>query len=158
MEQKRIAVIRLKGNTGLSKQIRDTFKILRLYKKQNCVVIKNTPEYIGMLNMIKDCVTWGEINEETFKLLLQKRGRLARKKQLTEDYLKEKLKITTDGFAKDFFDFKKELSDIPGIKLFFKLSPPRKGFEPKGLKAHYSLGGSLGYRKDKINDLLKRMI
>ncbi|MEK6904211.1 MAG: 50S ribosomal protein L30 [Nanoarchaeota archaeon] len=158
MEQKRVAVIRLKGDVGLKRGFRDTFKMLKLYKKQNCVVIKNTPEYIGMLNVIKDCATWGEIDEETFKLLLQKRGRLARKKSLTEDYLKDKLKTTIADFARDFFSFKKELSDIPGVKLFFKLSPPRHGFEPKGLKAHFSMGGALGYRKDKINDLLRRMM
>ena len=43
-------------------------------------------------------------------------------------------------------------------KLIFKLNPPRKGFERKGIKTPFSLGGALGDRKNKINDLIKRMI
>ena len=40
----------------------------------------------------------------------------------------------------------------------FKLSPPRGGFERKGIKTSFTLGGALGYRADKINDLIKRMV
>ena len=137
--------------------IRKTFKLLRLYKKNHSIVIPNTPQYIGMLEKIKDSATWGEVAEDTVKLLLIKRGKLPGNKALTEDYIKEKLKMTLDGFVKEFMDFKRNLGDIPGLKLFFKLSPPRKGFESKGIKIPYSMGGALGYRKDNINDLVKRM-
>jgi len=40
----------------------------------------------------------------------------------------------------------------------FMLHPPRGGFERKGVKKPFSLGGALGDRKEKINDLLKKMI
>ena len=40
----------------------------------------------------------------------------------------------------------------------FKLSPPKGGFERKGIKNPFSLGGALGYRSDNINDLIKRMV
>lgn len=158
MEQKRIAVVRIRGSIGIKQPIESTMKMLRLYKKNNCVIISNTDNYVGMLRKVKDYVTWGEIDDKTFRLLLEKRGRLARKESLTENYLKEKLKLDYDGFVKDFFSFRKELGDIPGFKLFFKLHPPEGGFERKGVKVPFSLGGVLGYRKDKINDLIKRMI
>ena len=45
-----------------------------------------------------------------------------------------------------------------GSKLIFTLSPPRKGFERRGIKTPFSLGGALGDRKEKINTLIKRMI
>ncbi len=45
-----------------------------------------------------------------------------------------------------------------GLKPFFRLHPPIKGFERKGTKQHYSVGGVYGNRGEKINDLLKRMI
>src|SRR3989344_5510737 len=96
--------------------------------------------------------------KETFKLLLEKRGKLPGHKPLTSDYLKEKLKSDFDSFAQDFMSFKKELKDIPGLKKFFRLNPPTHGFDRKGIKVPYSLGGALGYRKEKINDLVKRMI
>ena len=40
----------------------------------------------------------------------------------------------------------------------FKLCPPKGGFERKGIKNPFSLGGALGYRAKEINDLIKRMI
>ena len=158
MEKKKIAVIRIRGTIGLKIQARDTFKLLRIYKKNYCVIIENTPHYVGMLNKIKDYATWGEIDSKTFQSLLEQRGRLAANKKLTSEYLKEKTKLDFDSFVKEFFEFKKSLKDIPGVKFFFRLSPPRKGFERKGIKVPFSLGGVLGYRKEKINDLLMRMI
>lgn len=159
MENKQyIAVVRVRGTIGIRKESRDTLKILRLYKKNNCIIIPNTPAYIGMIKKVKDYTTWGEINEETFRLLLQKRGRLPRNKILTQEYLKEKTKLDFDSFVKEVFAFKKTLKDVPGLKLFFRLSPPRKGFERKGIKVQFSQGGALGYRKEKINELIQRML
>jgi len=158
MEMQKIAVIRIRGTMGLRKEVRDTFKLLRLYKKNYCIVVENTPYYVGMLNKIKYYSTWGEINQETFKSLLEKRGKLARKQKLTPQYLKQKTDLDFDTFTKEFFTFKKNLKDIPGLKLFFRLSPPRKGFERKGIKVPFSQGGVLGYRKEKINDLIMRMV
>jgi len=154
----RVAIIRIKGKPGLKVDIRKTLDLLTLYKKYHCVVVPNTPTYMGMLNVVKNTVTWGELDEETFRSLLEKRGRLPGKMSLTESYLKEKISMTLSEFTKKFMEFKAELKDVPGLKTFFKLSPPRKGFEQKGIKAQYSMGGVLGYRKNKINDLIKRMV
>ena len=154
----RIAVIRIRGRVHLRQEIEDTMKMMRMYRKNTCIIIKGTEAQVGMLQKVKDYVTWGEIDEETFKLLMEKRGRVAGNTKLTPEYLKDKMKMDYDAFAKEFFTFKKELKDIPGMKLFFKLCPPRHGFERKGIKKPFSLGGVLGYRKEKINDLLKRMM
>lgn len=156
--QTRIAVIRIRGRVGIKKEAKDTMDMLRLYKRNTCVVIPNTPTYIGMLIKVKDYTTWGEIDEPTFKELMEKRAKIMGKKPLTEQYLKAKLNISLNDFIKDFFSFKKELKDIPGLKPFFKLKPPEKGFERKGVKVPFSLGGVLGYRKANINELLKRML
>ena len=40
----------------------------------------------------------------------------------------------------------------------FHLASPRGGFERKGIKKTYSEGGVLGYRAEKINELVKRML
>ena len=155
---KRIAIVRITGNCRIKKEIEYTFKTLRLYRKNNCIVIPNTPSYVGLLKKVKDFVTWGEIDEATFTELLLKRGKLPAKKSLDEAYIKAKTKLSAQDFVKEFFAFKKELRDIHGLKLFFRLNPPVKGFEIKGTKKPFSQGGALGYRKDKINELIKRMI
>jgi large subunit ribosomal protein L30 len=40
----------------------------------------------------------------------------------------------------------------------YALHPPVKGFERKGTKMPFSRGGAYGYRKEKINDLIMRML
>lgn len=158
MNKQRIALIRIKGKPGLNKTLKSTLQLLRLYKKHNCVVIENTPQYIGMIEQVKEVITWGEIDEQTFRALLEKRGRLPGTMKLTKEYLKAKCNTDFETFTKEFMACKRELKDIPGLKLFFKLNPPVHGFERKGLKVPYSLGGVVGYRKDKINGLLARMM
>ncbi|MEA3379065.1 MAG: 50S ribosomal protein L30 [Nanoarchaeota archaeon] len=158
MNKTRIAIIRISGNCGLRFVIKDTLKMLRLYKKFTCIVIPNTPAYLGMLKKVKDFVTWGEIDDKTFTELLLKRGKLPGKQVISEQYIKAKTKLSVSDFVKEYFAFKKDLKDIPGLKSFFRLNPPKNGFEKKGTKKPFSMGGVLGYRKDKINELIKRMI
>jgi len=155
---KQIAIIRIRGKVGLHREVRDTLNMLRLYGQNQCVVVPSNPSYTGMIFKVKDYITWGEVDEETLTLLLQKRGKLAGKKQLTDEYVKNKLKLDIISFAKEVFEMKKQLKDVPGLKPFFKLHPPVGGYERKGIKKPFSLGGVLGYRKDKINDLIKRMV
>jgi len=40
----------------------------------------------------------------------------------------------------------------------YALPPPKGGFERNGTKKPYTTHGALGYRGDKINDLLKKMM
>lgn len=47
--------------------------------------------------------------------------------------------------------------DFDTVRVYF-LKPPVGGFERKGIKAPYTTGGVLGYRKEKIADLLKKMM
>ena len=155
---KKIAVVRIRGNIGLPRPVKDTLKKLRLYKANYCAILPNTPEAIGMLDRVKDYVTWGEVDSETIKSLLNARGRLPSNKPLQEEYMKEKTKMSIDEFSKSLIEGKKSFKDVPGLKPFFRLKPPTGGFERKGIKKQYSLGGSLGYRREKMNDLIKKMI
>jgi large subunit ribosomal protein L30 len=156
--KKRIAVVRVKGKPGLKVGIKKTLQFLRLYKKHHCVIISSTPTQIGMLETLKHVATWGELDNETCKLLFEKRGRVAGKKPLTDAYVKEKIKCSLAEFATKYMNFQAELDNVPGMKKFFKLSPPRQGFEKKGIKTPFSMGGVVGYRKEKINNLIQRMI
>ena len=154
----KIVVIRIRGDRGLDTKRKDSLKKLRLFRKNSCIILTNTKNIQGILFKLKDQITWGEVTEENFKLLLSKRGRLPANKPLTEEYLKGKTKLDLSSFSKTFFEDKITLKDIPGLKLFFRLSPPLHGFERKGVKKPFSQGGVTGYRKEKINDLIKRMI
>src|SRR3990167_686480 len=69
-----LAAVRIRGRTMVRTTIVDAMNMLRLYKNNFCVVLPNTPTYVGMLKQAKDYITWGEIDDETFKLLVEKRG------------------------------------------------------------------------------------
>lgn len=43
-------------------------------------------------------------------------------------------------------------------KEVFFLAPPKGGFERKGIKKSYVVGGALGDRKEAINELLQKMM
>ncbi len=121
----KIAVIRVRGNVGIDYRINSTLTMLNLHNQHFCTVFTATPSLLGMVKKAKDYVTWGEIDDNTFNLLNEKRGK------------------AKEG-SKD--------------NKFYRLNSPRKGFERKGIKRPFSVGGALGYRADKINDLIKRMI
>ncbi|MEM3126902.1 MAG: uL30 family ribosomal protein [Candidatus Woesearchaeota archaeon] len=65
----KIAVIRVRGGINLTNDLKDTFKMLRLLKKNSCVVIEDTPCNLGMVKKIKDYVTWGKLSPEVEQML-----------------------------------------------------------------------------------------
>jgi large subunit ribosomal protein L30 len=159
MNDKRIAVVRVRGKVHVRKDIEDTMLFLNLTRVNHCVVVDNREEYLGMLKKVNNYVTWGEISSGIFEKLLENRGRLSGNKPFSVDSLKEDTGYKSlKKFADDFIKFKAELKDIPGLKPVFRLKPPEKGYERGGIKHPYSTGGALGYRGEEINKLLERMI
>lgn len=156
--QSLIAVIRIRGEVKISDKVESTLKMLRLMKKNRCAIVLNTKSYMGMLSKVKDFCTFGELDEKTLALLLEKRGRLRGDRPLTHDYLKQKLKVDFEQFAGIFMQGKMSLKDVPGLKPFFKLHPPIGGFEREGIKKPFSIGGALGYRGKDINKIIRRML
>ncbi len=78
----RIAVIRLKGLADMPPDVEKALDLLRLRRRYTCVVIDERLSYIGMLRVVKDWVTWGEIDADTLAELLRRRGRLIGDKPL----------------------------------------------------------------------------
>lgn len=154
----KIAIIQVRGPIHLNQKLKDTLKMLKLPKKHSCVIVEGNSSYKGMITKIKDYITWGEIDEETFKMLLQRRGRVAGNKGLTEEYLKDKTKMGYDEFSKAFLEGKIKLKEVAGMKPYFRLTPPRKGFERGGIKKPFAMGGALGERKKHVNELIRRML
>ena len=112
-----IAVVLVRGMIGVNKDIVATLRMLHLYRKNYCSMLEANPRSNGMLFKAKDYITWGTVDEETRKSLLNK-----------------------------------------SEKNFYRLQPPRKGYGRKGIKKPFSSGGALGERKEKINDLINRML
>lgn len=110
-----------------------------------------------MLNTAQSFITWGEASKETVSMLIKKRGRLTGDKKLTDEYAQKIGYKSLDELAEAVFNCQVEYWSLPGVQAVFKLHPPTKGFKGK-IKKGYHNGGELGYRGEKINELIKRMI
>lgn len=142
---KQFAVIRIRGVNRVNQKVERTLQQLHLYRKNYCSVVPETPSYKGMLDKVKDMVTYGPIDEETYKLLVEKKG---------EDYVGP----VNDASGKIDYSCKYVEIGKKKYKPFFRLNPPRGGFERKGIKNAYSIGGVLGFREDGLKKLLMKMI
>lgn len=137
-----ICIIRIKGTVGLERGVVETLKRLRLRKKYSCVIINPKKEDLGMIKKIMNFVAFGKIKKEVFEEVIKKRGQTIDKtkkidsKKIVDELLKGKTY--------------EELN----LKPFFRLHPPRKGIKSK---LHFPKG-VLGDNKEKINDLILRML
>src|SRR3989344_7223684 len=111
----KIAIIQIRTLCKTSTKVVDTLRMLHLSRKQHCSVYELSPALSGMLDRIKDVVTYGPISEETYKALCEKRG-------------------------------EKDPKDASKLKNLFRLNPPRGGYERKGIKVPFTIGGALGER------------
>lgn len=127
-----IAIVRVRGRFGLKPKIRRTLELLKLYRPNHCVIYKDSPSLRGMLRVVENYVTYGEISDVTLKELIAKRG----DKKANPDELLELIKRNGR------------------IDHVFRLHPPRKGW--KSIKERYPKG-ALGERDD-MDSLLKRMM
>ena len=128
---KLIAVVRIRGQVGLNRQIVDTLGRLRLKRKYACVIVdSDKKEIFGMAKKLKDFVAYGEISEEILIKLVEARA------QPSERGKKVEAKKIVEGIKKG------EKYDKLGIKPFFRLHPPRGGIDAK---VHFGKGkGVLG--------------
>lgn len=152
----KIAAVRIRGRVGKKFDIERTLNLLGMKAKNNCVVLENDSINLGMMNKAKDIITWGEIDAATLAELIRKRGRVG-KERVDEKFVKEKVGKDIGSFSKDVVEGKETLGRL-GINHVFRLKPPSHGFERGGIRKPFKLGGALGYRGTKINELLKRMI
>lgn len=149
-------VVRVRGTTGVKKDVANTLNMLRLNRINHGVLIQNNPSYRGMLQKAKDYITWGEVSREILKDVVSKRGKLIGDVVITEEYIKENTDHSSiEGLTDALLNSEIKAEDI-NMKPVFRLHPPRKGYE--GVRQSFSEGGSLGFRGDSINTLLKRMI
>jgi large subunit ribosomal protein L30 len=134
-----ICIIRISGDVKIREHARETLRRLGLTRKYSCIVLEKPTEVeLGMLKDIKDFVAFGELDAESYKELVEKRGYKPKKtKELPNTKWKKKMRQV------------------------FRLHPPRGGINTK---QHYDLEhgnvkrGVLGNHGNKINELVRKML
>ena len=151
------AVIRVRGQPDVNYNIEHTMGLLGINRVNHCVIVPENDSVKGMLQVVKDYCTWGEIDEATLAAMLRARAKVTGDKDLTDDYLKENSEFETiDALAKAVIENNCKLKDVEGVKPVIRLHPPVKGYE--GNKRSYQNGGALGYRGADVNKLINRML
>jgi len=152
-----LAVVRVRGTISAPRHVRETLQMLNLTRNNYAVLIDNRPSFLGMLKTAQNFVTWGEVSKETVNELIKERGKLAGNKKLTDEYAQKAGFKSLEELAEAVFNCKIEYWKLPKVQPNFKLHPPTKGFKGK-IKKGYGAGGEVGYRGEKINELIGRMI
>ena len=132
-----------------------TLTYLNLTKKYRATLIPENPQSLGMLRKVKELVAWTSADPSIVKELLEKKGRIAGFEPVSDaDLPKEYDGIAALAVA--ISENRLSLSQIPNIKPWFALSPPRGGFKRK-TKNQYNEGGILGEDKELV-DIVRRML
>jgi large subunit ribosomal protein L30 len=138
-KSKLLAVIRVRGRVKVRQSIAETLDRLNLKRVNNLVLVNSgNSSYMGMVKKCKDFVTFGEVNRETLAKLLAAKGIKA-----------------DDSSAGSMLDGSKSPKELK-IEMPIRMHPPRQGYE--GVKDAFTNGGSLGYRSEKINRLIEKML
>jgi len=156
MDKKCLLVIRIRGTINVSQRERDTMRFLRVDRNNYASLIDDRDDYKGMLKKAKDWITWGEPDVETVIKMLEKRGRLPGEVRLKEEHVKGFGYKSIEDLANKLVNCEVGMHQIEGLKPFFRMHPPRKGFK-KSVKRPYRSKGELGYRGEAINELARRM-
>lgn len=142
------AVIRITGMVNMKQKAEENLSRLRLRRKYACVLIDDSKKEIkGMLKEARNFVAYGDISNEMLVKLIEKRGQPIEKGKKIDAK-----KIDAKKIAENILK-QKNMDDLE-IKPFFRLHPARGGIETK---QHFPRG-VLGDNKEKINDLIERML
>lgn len=152
-----VAVIRVRGHAKIRHDAVQTMEMMRLHRPNHCVLLPMNTTTKGMLQVVKDYVTWGEVGDETIARLLVKRGEVSGGGKLTDDHVKKNSEFTSiKSLAKALEKADAKLTDVEGLKPVIRLPPPRRGYEK--VKRPYSVGGAVGYRGADVAKLIEKML
>jgi large subunit ribosomal protein L30 len=152
-----LIVVRVRGMPRAHPEAKTTLKLLKLLKKHNAMIFHETSSIKGMLEKVKDLVTWGEATEDSIYLLLSKRGKTIDGEKLTDENVKKLGFNSIKELAKAIFNGEISIKKLRNLNLPFKLNSPSKGFKGT-IKKPFKIGGELGYRGEEINKLVAKMV
>ncbi len=152
-----LAVIRIRGTTGIRPAAAKTAELMRLNRINHMVLVEDNDVNRGMLQTVKDYVTWGEVDDATVEMVLKYRAQLKGHNPLMEDELKDISGYDTfRELASAINHGKIKFKDIRGIVPVVRLNPPKGGYE--AIRKPVGQGGSAGYRGKDINRLILAML
>ncbi len=156
VEMAQLVVVRVRGTVNTRYDVRKTLELLKLRRLYSATIVPKDSYYLGMLNLAKDHIAWGEIDFETAKRLFVERGRTVEGKRVDESVAKAEGFEDLDKMISSVVDGATKLNQLKKVKQYFNLSPPKGGFK-RSTKKPFNAGGVLGENR-QILSLISRMI
>ena len=154
-----LIAIRLDGTPTVRHPEELTLNTLRMKTRYSAVLLRDNPSVSGMLQRIKDHITWAEAKKEDIELLLSSRASTAEGLGLAPEFVKKNSGLAgVSELVAALYSGKVTLVKLRemGIAPYFRLHPPRGGF-PRSSKRPFTESGELGFRKEGLYGLLTRM-
>jgi large subunit ribosomal protein L30 len=151
-----LVVIRVSGTVNIRYDVKKTLELLKLRRRYSATIVPKNNYYLGMLNRAKDHISWGELNFDVTKMLIQKRGKTIYGKSVDDSTAKEEGFKSLDEMVNGVVEGSVQLNKLKTVKQYFNLAPPRGGFK-RSTKKPYKVGGVLGENKG-ILSLISRMV
>ncbi len=151
-----LLVVNVHGMINSPAPVRKALEELKVGRRFSASVVPDDPATLGALRLCKDRLVWAPLDAELLAALLEKRGMVSSTKALDKPFLKG---IGYGGYQELAARMVKEelrLSEVEGLRPFFRLAPPKGGFRLSMRRAS-SEGGILGMNP-RLGELVKRMM
>lgn len=151
-----LLVVNLHGKINSSAPVRKALSELKVERRFSASVVTDDPATVGMLKLCKDYVAWAPTDVELISILLKKRGMVSETARLDAHALTAMGFKKHEELAEKMMKDQLRLSQVQGLRPFFRLAPPKGGFRAS-LRRQFSEKGLLG-SNPKLSDLVRRMV
>ncbi|MDV3243651.1 MAG: hypothetical protein LYZ66_00585 [Nitrososphaerales archaeon] len=139
-----------------SAPVRKALSELKVGKRFAASLVPDDGPAVGMLRLCKEYVAWAPVDAQLLVALLKARAMVSESRKLDPKALAALGFKKYETFAEKIMKDGARLSAHPGIRPFFRLSPPRGGFKLSS-RRQASDRGILG-NNPKLPALVRRMI
>jgi large subunit ribosomal protein L30 len=151
-----LLVVNMRGLVNTRTPVRETLHQLRLLKRFNATIVPDNEVSRGMLESAKEHLAWCELDASTAENLLAKRAETSNGNKVAESILKGSGFSTFADLASALAAGKTTLREEFGFRQFFRLSPPKGGFN-RSIRRQFGEGGILGPNRE-LPKLVEKMI
>jgi large subunit ribosomal protein L30 len=151
-----LVVVNLHGMINVPHAAHKAMVELKVERRFSATLAKDDPTTVGMLRLCKDYLAWAPADKQLLTSLLKSRGKVSERKRLGEAELKTLGFKKYEDLASKLIEGELKLSSFPGLRPFFKLSPPRGGFK-ESTRRQAGERGVLG-SNPKLPEIVERMI
>lgn len=151
-----LLVVNIHGAINSAGPVRKALGELKVIRKFSASVVTDDPPTIGMLKLCKDRVAWAPVEADFLATLLEKRGMVSSTRGLDPASLKKLGYKKHEDLAAKMVKEQLRLSEVEGVRPFFRLAPPRGGFK-QSMRRQFTERGTLG-SNPKLEEIVERMV